>query len=93
MIDDGAVLAELGDSGHLTNLTSLSLGGNDLSGSIPVELGDLTNLTGLSLSNNDLSGAIPVELGDLTNLTGLSLYNNFVGFDSWSWVTSRRCCR
>ena len=55
----------------MTNLESLSLGYNQLSGSIPAELGSLTNL---SLGSNQLS--IPTELGSLTNLESLSLGSN-----------------
>ena len=58
----------------LTSNDSVST--NDLSGSIPPELGDLTSLRKLSLSGNALTGPIPPELGDLTNLDRLSLYDN-----------------
>jgi len=52
----------------------LELNSNNLSGTIPPELGNLTSLTLLNLSNNDFSGSsIPPELGNLTNLTNLSL--------------------
>ena len=51
----------------------LDLWHNDLSGTIPPELGNLTALTSLSLSSNDLSGTIPSELGKLTALTNLYL--------------------
>ena len=50
-------------------VTWLALGGNQLSGSIPPELGNLANLTWLNLPRNQLSGSIPPELGNLTNLT------------------------
>jgi Leucine-rich repeat (LRR) protein len=54
--------------------------GNQLTGSIPPELGSLTNLTVLYLSYNALSGPIPPELGSLTNLTVLYLsYNALSG--------------
>ena len=49
---------------------------DDLSGSIPPELGDLDALVQLYLSFNSLTGSIPKELGNLTNLTTLSLIDN-----------------
>ncbi|HMB89998.1 MAG TPA: hypothetical protein VKP65_04070 [Rhodothermales bacterium] len=49
---------------------------NQLSGSIPVELGNLSTLNALQLAGNELSGSIPVELGALTNLTQLYLHSN-----------------
>ena len=57
-------------------VTSLELWGNQLSGTIPAELGGLSNLQGLNLSDNQLSGAIPPELGKLSNLRGLYLEGN-----------------
>ena len=51
----------------------LQLPGNNLTGSIPAELGGLTVLTILSLSGNNLTGSIPAELGNLTALTELRL--------------------
>ena len=56
--------------GGLSNLTELSLSGNQLTGEIPPELGGLSNLTGLRLFHgNQLTGEIPPELGGLSNLT------------------------
>ena len=49
---------------------------NELTGSIPVELGQLKNLTRLNLGDNELTGAIPAELGQLKNLTNLWLRGN-----------------
>ena len=57
-------------------VTYLVLSNNQLSGTIPGELGNLTNLKNLTLGYNQLSGAIPEELGKLTNLEYLSLANN-----------------
>ena len=56
---------------RLSNLQSLNLGGNSLSGEIPAELGSLSNLNSLSLRDNELSGCVPSSLEDK-----LDLYNN-----------------
>ena len=54
----------------------LALQDNNLTGTLPAELGGLSNLTELVLYNNHLTGEIPPELGGLSNLTALSLYAN-----------------
>jgi len=61
------------ENGHVVWL-DLSL--NNLTGSIPPELGNLTNLQEIYLSSNQLTGSIPPELGNLTNLQRLNLYHN-----------------
>ena len=61
----------------MTSLTSLQLLHNEISGSIPSELGLPTNLIQLLLSYNSLSGLVPSELGNLQSLTDLQLrFNN-----------------
>ena len=57
-------------------VAGLSLLGNQLSGSIPSELGNLANLQALNLWGNQLSGPIPSELGNLDNLQALRLDSN-----------------
>ncbi len=57
-------------------VNGLYLWENQLTGTIPAELGSLTNLNILNLSSNQLSGPIPAELGSLANLTFLSLSSN-----------------
>jgi hypothetical protein len=54
----------------------LELSNNQLSGSIPPEIGDLSDLRYLHLNINQLNGAIPAELGDLAQLRRLRLYQN-----------------
>jgi len=60
----------------IENLTSLWLYHNQLTGSIPPEIGNLTNLTTLVLYHNELTGEIPPEIGNLTNLIYLALHEN-----------------
>ncbi len=57
-------------------VTLLLLSDNQLTGSIPTELGNLSNLEDLWLSDNQLTGSIPTELGNLSNLIRLQLYSN-----------------
>ncbi len=59
--------------GHVTHVW---LDGNQLTGTIPSELGDLESLELLSFYCNQLTGAIPAELGNLTNLELLFLIDN-----------------
>ena len=55
---------------------SVGLRGNNLSGSIPSELGELDSLLYLDLSLNDIGGHIPGELGALKRLSHLHVTNN-----------------
>ena len=57
-----------GEYYSIENTTELYLGNNQLTGSIPPEIGKLTNLTYLRLSSNQLTGSIPSEIGNLANL-------------------------
>ena len=57
-------------------VVGLDLGRNNLTGSIPRELGSLTSLESLWLSGNRLSGSIPHELGALANLVWMRLDRN-----------------
>ncbi|CAG7904433.1 unnamed protein product [Brassica rapa] len=49
---------------------------NNLTGSIPVEIGQLKVLIVVELLGNNFSGSIPEELSNLTNLERLDLSNN-----------------
>ena len=57
-------------------VTEIFLPWNNLTDSIPPELGDLGRLEVLSLYGNELAGRIPPELGKLTKVTELSLSGN-----------------
>ena len=57
-------------------VSRLHLGGNELTGAIPGDVGNLTNLTRLHLHGNGLTGEIPAELGSLTNLDQMGLADN-----------------
>lgn len=48
--------------GSLTNLISLWLDYNELSGSLPASLANLSQLTEIRLQGNDFSGSVPTEL-------------------------------
>lgn len=61
------------DSGRVIGLY---LSENELSGTIPPDLGYLTKLEELDLARNQLRGTIPSELENLSKLTILYLYSN-----------------
>ncbi|NJO17176.1 MAG: hypothetical protein HC877_15960 [Thioploca sp.] len=60
-------------SGHVLHLY---LSNNQLSGSIPSQLGNLSQLEQLYLYSNQLTSSIPSELGNLSQLQELTLSNN-----------------
>ena len=60
-------------AGHVTRL---DLWENNLSGTIPPEIGNLGGLEWLELGNNRIEGEIPPEIGNLTGLRHLSLGPN-----------------
>ncbi|KAF8032316.1 hypothetical protein BT93_D1281 [Corymbia citriodora subsp. variegata] len=64
---------------HLSGLQHLNLSGNELSGSLPVQLGDLGNLVDLDLSFNNLTGSVPSDLKGLRSLQRMLLGNNLFG--------------
>ena len=46
---------------------------NQLTGTIPTELGKLTALKAMNVGNNIITGSIPVEMGNLSEMQYLSL--------------------
>ena len=59
-------------------VTVLDLYFNNLTGSLPSELGRLANLQALYLGSNRITGSIPTSLGNLTNLRQVILINNLL---------------
>ena len=57
-------------------LSGLFFCSNNLTGTLPGELGNLHGLMDLLLCNDSLTGEIPPELGNLTQLHSLDLYRN-----------------
>ncbi len=55
---------------------TLNLGNNNLTGTIPAEIGDLGSLQSLALYDNAIGGAIPEQIGNLTGLSYLNLDGN-----------------
>ncbi|KAF6986840.1 LOW QUALITY PROTEIN: hypothetical protein CFC21_004553 [Triticum aestivum] len=73
---------------NLTSLYVLNVHGNQLSGSVPVEIGTLANLTYLNLGDNTLSGVISEDhFAGLMNLESLDLsYNNLDVIVDSHWI-------
>ena len=55
---------------------SIVLDDNQLTGSLPNEIGNLSYLRTLNLYTNSITGAIPLEIGNLDSLRNLSLARN-----------------
>lgn len=59
-----------------TAVVEISLGDNNLSGTLPSAIGSFPSLTSLYLAGNALSGPLPASLGSLSSLRLLYLDNN-----------------
>ena len=57
-------------------VTEIRLRKNNLTGTIPTELGDILSLQYLDLDTNKITGSIPKEIGNLVNLEYLYLAGN-----------------
>ncbi len=60
-------------SGHVERI---NLFNNNLTGSLPSQIGNLIGLTYLGIDSNYIGGVIPPEIGNLTKLRALYLYYN-----------------
>ena len=72
-VEVGGTQVALEFEGRVTNI---HLTGNNLTGSIPPEIGNLSQLVHLGLDGNELSGSIPPEIGNLSLLAQLLLDGN-----------------
>ncbi|PNX76289.1 receptor-like protein kinase, partial [Trifolium pratense] len=64
----------------LEEMTGLDLSCNNLTGTIPPQLGDLQQIRSLNLSHNYLSGPIPTTFSNLIQIESLDLsFNNLIG--------------
>ncbi len=68
---DGVTIA-----GTPARVTKVLLDDEDLTGTIPPQMGDLSELTHLDLSDNSLTGQVPRPLGNLDNLVEVRLSGN-----------------
>lgn len=57
-------------------VSKLILNGNNLTDTLPNEIGSLTHLRELNLQSNNLSGGIPMEIGEMDSLSTLMLNSN-----------------
>ena len=78
LVVDNRVVYLWGEYYSVLNTTELDLYNNQLTGSIPPEIGNLTNLTDLYLFSNDLTGVIPESICDLNVnwSNSFNIYNN-----------------
>ena len=56
-------------------VTQIDLWNNNLSGSLPVEIGNLSAMIILKMGNNPLSGALPAEIGNCAKLYAIQIFN------------------
>jgi len=63
-------------TGEMTDLFALWVDANEVTGTIPTEVGLLESMATLSITNGTLTGTIPTQLGDMSSLRRLWLFNN-----------------
>ncbi|KAI3685923.1 hypothetical protein L1987_79592 [Smallanthus sonchifolius] len=69
---------DLSELKFLTQLKSLQLFENELTGEIPPEIGDFKQLVNLSLYRNQLTGRLPQQLGSWSDFNFIDVSENFL---------------
>ncbi|KAI9200988.1 hypothetical protein LWI28_016161 [Acer negundo] len=69
---------DLSEVGFLSNLVTLQLFENQLSGEVPAELGKFQKLVNLSLYTNKLTGPLPQELGSWAEFDFIDVSENLL---------------
>lgn len=77
-IDGSSITGSLPSIANLRKLEIVSIFSNDLTGTIPTDIGLLTHLTHFDVGRLRLDGTIPSEMGRLTKLTSLRVQHNFL---------------
>ena len=62
-----------------STVTGLFLSRNNLTGSLPSEIGSLPNLAELELYENPIGGTLPTQIGNLSKLTRLLVFDTSIG--------------
>lgn len=69
---------DLSEVRFLTNLVSLQMFMNEISGHVPVEFGEFKSLVNLSLYTNKLTGPLPQSIGSWANFDYIDVSENFL---------------
>jgi len=73
----GITVENIGGQDYVTKIEINAFSGNNLNGTLPVQIGSFPELKVLEISHNALlTGVIPTEIGNLTKLTTLSFWDD-----------------
>ncbi|ORY37080.1 RNI-like protein [Rhizoclosmatium globosum] len=72
------IFPRMGLSQEVPTTIYKDLSGNQMTGTIPTQIGLLPNLQAINLAGNQIYGNIPVQLGQLKNLESLNLAGNTI---------------
>ncbi|XP_022980931.1 receptor-like protein kinase HAIKU2 [Cucurbita maxima] len=72
------ISGDLSEVRFLTNLVSLQLFDNEISGGVPAELGEFKSLVDLSLYSNRLTGPLPQLIGSWSDFDYIDVSENFL---------------